>query len=74
MKYDPNCAWYDPTCTSNPSGCAWYDFFCTAATDVNKVLNPVEWLVIGIVVVVVIGLVLVAFSPVGKRLPLPRFA
>lgn len=73
-KYDPNCAWWDFSCTSNPSGCAWWDFLCTAASDAQKVIGPLEWLVIGIVVVVVAGLVLVAFSPVGKRLPLPRFA
>ena len=71
-NYDPNCAWWDMSCTSNPSGCAWYDPLCSVAGNVQKVLSPIEWLLIGVVVVVVAGVVLVAFSPLGKRIPLPR--
>lgn len=72
MKYDPNCAWYDFTCTSDPSGCAWYDPLCAIGADVNKVVTPIYGLIALIVIVAVAGLVLVAFSPVGKRFPMPR--
>lgn len=71
-KYDPNCAWWDFSCTSDPSGCAWYDIGCSAANSAQKVLGPLEWLVIGIIVVVIAGVVLVSFSPVGRRIPIPR--
>jgi len=70
--YDPNCAWWDFGCTSNPNGCAWYDFGCTAAKDVNQVVQPVLTKVVIVVAIIVFGIAIISFSPLGKRVPLPR--
>ena len=74
MAYDPNCAWWDFSCTSNPNGCAWYDPLCTIGTDINNVVQPTITKVLILGVVVVIGIVILAWSPLGKRVPLPRFS
>jgi hypothetical protein len=71
-RYDPNCSFWDFSCTSNPSGCAWWDIGCTAATDVNQVIQPVLTKVVIVILIIVAGIALIAFSPLGKRLPLPR--
>jgi hypothetical protein len=71
-KYDPNCSWWDFSCTSNPTGCAWYDFGCTAATDVNMVVQPVLSKVVIVIAIIIVGVVILGFSPLAKRVPLPR--
>lgn len=67
-KYDPNCAWYDFSCTSDPSGCAWWDIGCTVATDVNKLISPTEKAIILLVFILVVGVVAIAFSPAAKHI------
>ena len=70
--YDPNCAWYDFTCTKDPNGCAFWDMACLAATDINKTIAPTESILQNIVIVLVIGIVLVVgiigFSPTGRAI------
>jgi hypothetical protein len=70
--YDPNCAWYDFTCTKDPTGCGFFDFFCTAE---KRFVAPAEDFVRNVVLIVVVGVVvvvgLIAFSPAGKHL-IPR--
>jgi hypothetical protein len=71
IRYDPNCAWYDFTCTSDPSGCGFWDVGCTAANDVNRLLGPTEKIILLIVAVIVIGIVALAFSPAARHI-VPR--
>jgi len=70
-KYDPNCAWYDFSCTSDPSGCGWWDIGCTAAKDLNQAVGPTEKILLAIIVVVIIGVIAIAFSPAARQI-IPR--